>query len=929
VLFRLAPEIYRQLDLDQDNNFRKYTRGQRYSFDNLRHKAARFADLRNPLKVRSQYNEVVTLRLGPEVLVLGDLQQRGIDATVTATQEFTTPTGRFKFDDVGKELLFSGSVLPGNNRRVTVIRIISSTMVLTEPALTGPDATPFKWELRAAVVRDPSVRTVQIQSGYVDLIGLGWIVTDGLSTFEVVGRRHAHWNDPIRKSFVVQDGPDAAFDITGKLVVQSGVFTAEAIGQQIQTNGANPNNVGVWEITGISAGGPSGTTATVSAATLVDITLTGLSGMTATTVGARLRVAGAASVGNNGTFTITTFLSASSVIVSCATGVFPDAASGSIVWEVLTPPWNITIEQSGDRFPDQTPYYWALLPRAELDLKAVPQPRGVEEKNGLQGSVVGANQFTAADGLFDNADAAPVKHLTVRGSALGNDGIYEVTGVVLPSTLNVTPAFPGGAESGLLWELRRATLIGDLTQVQAYPQPLLPIFVKDFGIEVDSRESEFLQRSNADHVGRWVNIKGIQKAYRVLGELTGMEVSVEKLWRISQELYLQLAASGYSSQLLQVGDAAPGRTGQTGYLAFSGGRVHLLDATAAFLPSDVGLVVRVTKANDPLNSKLYTVDQYVSPTEVYFRSVDGASTPDYGLGGSAGDPMIWWSLERLYTTLEPRRPRMDDMNPDLLTDIVNYLAPPTDTFSMDRWCWEADFSTTVPYIPVSVVPIAGQYLWQVTVATPVGQPGSAEVITVPDHWVFVDALGEEYGIETVPVAAGVGQWAFTVYGVVAPAIVGVNPTYLYYDCPLVPDCDFCASHWVFARIGFGPELAAEIGPAIENIYTRTLERIEQVKPVHVRIVALFVREVEAKLNLTASIEAHPYIYATLVAPITAFYDDFPADVIPADTALLASIETDVSWLLATLDATLNPLFDNYPADDLYSDNSLGASIETP
>lgn len=848
VLFRLAPEIYRQLDLDQDNNFRKYTRGQRYSFDNLRHKAARFADLRNPLKVRSQYNEVVTLRLGPEVLVLGDLQQRGIDATVTATQEFTTPTGRFKFDDVGKELLFSGSVLPGNNRRVTVIRIISSTMVLTEPALTGPDATPFKWELRAAVVRDPSVRTVQIQSGYVDLIGLGWIVTDGLSTFEVVGRRHAHWNDPIRKSFVVQDGPDAAFDITGKLVVQSGVFTAEAIGQQIQTNGANPNNVGVWEISEISFGGP---------------------------------------------------------------------------------PWTLTLVQSGERFFDPTPYYWALLPRAELDLKAVPQPRGVEEKNGLQGSVVGANQFTAADGLFDNADAAPVKHLTVRGSALGNDGIYEVTGVVLPSTLNVTPAFPGGAESGLLWELRRATLIGDLTQVQAYPQPLLPIFVKDFGIEVDSRESEFLQRSNADHVGRWVNIKGIQKAYRVLGELTGMEVSVEKLWRISQELYLQLAASGYSSQLLQVGDAAPGRTGQTGYLAFSGGRVHLLDATAAFLPSDVGLVVRVTKANDPLNSKLYTVDQYVSPTEVYFRSVDGASTPDYGLGGSAGDPMIWWSLERLYTTLEPRRPRMDDMNPDLLTDIVNYLAPPTDTFSMDRWCWEADFSTTVPYIPVSVVPIAGQYLWQVTVATPVGQPGSAEVITVPDHWVFVDALGEEYGIETVPVAAGVGQWAFTVYGVVAPAIVGVNPTYLYYDCPLVPDCDFCASHWVFARIGFGPELAAEIGPAIENIYTRTLERIEQVKPVHVRIVALFVREVEAKLNLTASIEAHPYIYATLVAPITAFYDDFPADVIPADTALLASIETDVSWLLATLDATLNPLFDNYPADDLYSDNSLGASIETP
>lgn len=848
VLFRLSPEIYRQLDLDQNNNFQKYTRGQRYSFDNLRHKAARFADLRNPLKVRTQYNEVVTLRLGPELVVLGELQQRGIDGTVTAQREFTTPTGRFKFDDVGKEIIVAGSVLPGNNSRVTIIRIVSSSKVLTEPALTGPDTVPFKWELRAAVTRDPTIRTVQIQSGYVDLIGKNWIVTDGLSTFTVVGRRHNDWKDPIRKSFVVQDGTNAYFDLTGKLVVPTGMFTAEAVGQLIQTNGSLPDNVGVWEISDIS-GGP-------------------------------------------------------------------------------LPPWTLTLVQSGERFPDQNPYYWALLPRAELDLQAVPQPRGVAEQQGLQGAVAAANLFTVADGLFDLTDADPVKLLTVRGSTLGNDGIYTVTGVTLPATLAVTPAFPGGVEAGLLWELRRATLIGDTTQVQAYPQPLLPIFVTDFGIEVDSRESEFLQRSNADHVGRWVNIKGIQKAYRVLGELTGMEVSVEKLWRIGQELYLYLYASGYASQVLEVGEATAGRYGQTGQLVFISGRAHLVDATAVFVPSDVGLVVSITQASNVLNVKLYTVDQYISPTEVAFRSVDSAEMPDYGVGGSSGDPKLWWALERLYTTLEPRRPRMDDFNADLLTDIVNFVAPPTDTFSMDRWCWEPDFSTTVPYFPVSVVPIEGQYLWQVTVATPGGQPGSAEVILVPEHWVLVDAAGVEYGIETVPVAAGVGQWSFTVFGVLPPTLVGPNPTYLFYDCPLIKDCDFCASHWVYARIGFGPDLAGEVGPAIENIYTRVLERIEQVKPTHVRIVALFVREMEASLNLTASIEAHPYLQATLVAPLTAFFDDFPADQFPLDIVLTASIEPDVSWLYAILDASLNPLFDNYPADDLYSDNSLGASVET-
>lgn len=847
VLFRLAPEIYRQLDVDQDNNFQKYTRGQRYSFDNLRHKAARFADLRNPLKVRTQYNEVVTLRLGAEVFVLGDLQQRGIDGTVTATQEFSTPTGRFMFDDVGKEISVTSSVIPGNNRRVTIIKIISTTRVLTEPALTGPDATPFKWELRSVVIDDPTIRTVEVQSGYVDLIGNGWVVTDGLSTFEVVGRRHAQWNDRIRKSFVVQEGEGAYFDLTGKLIVLTGVFTAEAIGQKIQTNGDNPDNVGVWEISDIS-GGP-------------------------------------------------------------------------------LPPWTVTLVQSGERFPDQTPYYWALLPRAELDLRAVPQPRGVEEKNGLQGAVTGLNQFTVADGLFDPADADPVKLITVRGSTLGNDGIYTVASVTLPNILLVTPAFPGGPEAGLLWELRRATLIGDTTQVQAYPQPLLPIFVTDFGIEVDARESEFLQRSNADHVGRWVNIKGVQNAYKVLGELTGMEVTVEKLWRVTQELFLWLRSNGYTSQTLEAGEALPGRFSQTGRLVFSAGRVHLIDSSAAFVPSDVEMVVRVTHSFDVLNSKLYTVDQYISPTEVAFRTVDSAATPDYGVGGSVTDPMLWWALERLYTTLEPRRPRMDDFNSDLLADIVAFVAPPTDTFSVDRFCWEPDFSTTVPYVPVSVTSIAGQYLWQVVVATPFGQPGSAEAILVPDNWVLVDAFGVEYGIETVPVAAGVGQWSFTVFGVLPPTLVGPNPTYLFYDCPLVLSCDFCASNWVYARIAFGPDLASEIGSAIENIYTRTLERIEQVKPAHVRIISLFVREIEAKLTLTADIETHPFLYATLVAPITAFYDDFPADAYPADTVLLASIETDVSWLINILDATLNPLFDDYPADDLYSDNSLGASVD--
>jgi hypothetical protein len=62
------------------------------------------------------------------------------------------------------------------------------------------------------------------------------------------------------------------------------------------------------------------------------LTITGLSGMSSSSVGQNLTLYGAASSGNNGTFTITSFISASSVVVSNSNGVASDANSGHIAW---------------------------------------------------------------------------------------------------------------------------------------------------------------------------------------------------------------------------------------------------------------------------------------------------------------------------------------------------------------------------------------------------------------------------------------------------------------------------------------------------------------------------------------------------------------------------------------------------------------------
>lgn len=78
--------------------------------------------------------------------------------------------------------------------------------------------------------------------------------------------------------------------------------------------------------------GQTGAAATVAAFGAGVATITGLTGMTANSVGNFLTISGAATVGNNGTFLIITFNSATSVDISNATGASPDANDGAIVW---------------------------------------------------------------------------------------------------------------------------------------------------------------------------------------------------------------------------------------------------------------------------------------------------------------------------------------------------------------------------------------------------------------------------------------------------------------------------------------------------------------------------------------------------------------------------------------------------------------------
>lgn len=83
---------------------------------------------------------------------------------------------------------------------------------------------------------------------------------------------------------------------------------------------------------GARISGQTGSTLSILSKVGNQVTLIGLTGMTAESAGRFLSVSGAASAANNGTFEIITYISPSSVVIINAAGVAPDGNNGSLIW---------------------------------------------------------------------------------------------------------------------------------------------------------------------------------------------------------------------------------------------------------------------------------------------------------------------------------------------------------------------------------------------------------------------------------------------------------------------------------------------------------------------------------------------------------------------------------------------------------------------
>jgi hypothetical protein len=828
VLFEYIPEVYRESDGAADGLLETFSESLRPSFDELRRQIRDLDTLRDPFTVRTQFTETERITLGPQIVPVGELEQRGVDARVDATQQFIAPGGRFSIIDIGKELTVTNSAFDVNNKTVVIAGVANPTTVLTEPNF-DTDPGPLTWELRPTVTVTEGVVTVQVRGGDVSGIKPGWKLNDGFAEFTVQARRQFPAISSSPSFLTDREGNDGAINGSNNFTSPLVNFVQADVGKLISVStSVIPENNNRWEILSVE--------------------------------------------------------SATEAVVQNSEGDAPAI--------------------------DGQPFFWALLPFAELDLTSTIAPRGTIEQEGLLGEITAAGPpsvFKSSEGAFTATDVG--KRLTISGSTIPlNNTTSEIFSVLAADTVELVDALTveAPASPGLRWEVRRATAIGNLGQVDVRATSLIKSFAQDFGIEIDSQENEDRQRSWVANVSRWIQQKGTQKGYEIIANISGFNVEVIPLFRVS----INQSDAFPVDLLFEIGESGSGRSGTDGSLSEPGTSVQFSSPTGAFLKSDCGIQVRIRDAAVPGNEKLYTIEDFIDSNTVEMRPIDTVTLPEGNNGA------LTWAIIRLYTNQPPAIPNFDEVDADFMEQIIDGdPVQTTDFFGVDKYCWEDDFFADVE-ISVDSVAAISPGVFDVT-STGVSQGpnpilGDPGVVKLAGNWKLIDSVGSEFFVETVPAETppASGDWLFEVKAALSPA---TGAAVLRYDCPVNLTCDYCGASRVLLRITLGT-IANETGAAIERVLDRVLLRFDQVTPAHVQIVPVLSQEISMGLDITVTVEPAE-ILAAIYAPKDAYYDDVPADIIVADPNLQS---TDVPHFSEAGQA-------DYP----YTDLVLRCTVETP
>jgi len=894
-LWKLIPELHRSED--STGLLLAFIEGLFPSFDTLRREIRDFEDLRDPLKVRTQYDTVRRLKFGERIQRQGETEQRGIDGYVDALGQFNAISGRFRETEVGKELFIRDSIIPANNRKVTITVDLDLNTVKTDPSL-APDAGPLRWEMREAIKDTTSYVTVEVRGGDVDDIRPGWLVSDGFADFTVRARRQFAEIGGLAYQ-TVKEGTDGDIDATLRFAAANGDFTPQNIGQFVSISGSDTEeNNRKFEIVDVDM-------STTPPRLLLKGFLTRDDGPLAWALLARpqLDLDGRAVpegvVEQEGTQLVIAGGGAGDVSASAA--YFESDDEGKYIdlrgctadptqngqYEILTvtDPNNATLDASFSTA--ETNVYWEL--RAATTTGLIER-YGVDlEITDVDYPVAGKSRVLAPSANFDPSEVG----LSLRifnSSITGNnttvtiDDVEDEEYAIIDTALTLD-------DGPLSWEVQSS----DLTKINGRAESIIKFMAPDFGIEIDTQESEARQRSFVRHINTWLDLKGQEQSYEILGAISGFDVDVFNVYHIAPSFL------GSVGDVYEAGEADTGRFGSDGELRLSGTVGEFYSVSALFRASDVGKSLRVSNCGDSNNNNLYHIGEFIDSQTVRFDSLPAGTLPDYGATGTVpGNADIDWIVVSLYTEQPPAQPNFDEIVADTMEEWIDSNPPTGDEFLIDKYCWEDDFAAFVDVTVNSVTLLSG-LIYEVNVtgqadAIPRDSGGPTRQELDGPIWKLIDSSSAEFIVETSPLNVGGSNYTFEVIS--DPSnLPSTGAGILQYQCREEGSCDYCAASVAVAVIEIG-SVADETGVAIERVLERVIQRLQTMpKPAHVRLVPIFKQTLEASLNITAEIDPGKEVFPTLLASLQAYYDDIPADDIPVDSAVLrAEVDaTDTVW----------------------------------
>jgi len=847
VLYKQLPGIYQDQDEAQGYPLQTWMNAIVPLFDRGLEKAETWRDLRDPLRVTTRYDQVVTITLGRIKDPDAPIEQRGADGTITSDRSFSSPTARFDSTDLGKTLTVLTSGLPSNNRTVVISAVTNTTTVRTNPPLLT-DPIPFKWFVKGFPLIPPGEMAFEVVSGDVGAIGPAWILNDGASDFTVLSRsRFFPFGSETRllteregsQGTALSDGrfqaevEFAQTDVGKPFTVSGSSLPANNVKSQIYAvDVADPTKISLTESITLGTGLNRGVIYALQpgvAGVSVEHVVDGASQPLSVRVReSRITVALATDGSSHPTSTagavaaaVTASPEASPLVTAVAAGTGLGVAEVAVLTEI---PGAALLLDGG-------PLTWALLPYPELLLATASPPAGIIEQSGTDLVLSGGSAFSAASATLIATDVG--NQLVIRGSALGNDGVYPIATVTGPTSGTVTVISPLSAESGLTWEIRTPSRQADATTVTVRAPSQIELLGADFDLDIDTTQSEARQRSWVESSIQWMEVKGVANSYRIIGLLSGYDVETTALYRVSRAVYSAIPSM---NRVLDA-ETGAGRAGTDGQLTQVGSDVHFVSATAALRASDIGRVLDLSNCSTGGNDDLFTITAWVSPTEVVLGSPPTATAPDNGTGGTLTSPTIVWAVARLYTDLPPTRPLYDDVNVELMQQIVG----PTH-FLMDTYCWDSSqtdqFTIDITNVtPSTTFGIPSYITVEVTgILQGTGNYSTARVMGVASAWQITDSNGTLYYTESLPTLTAAGPpevCTFLVYGANVPAL---GTATMKYICDETTSCDYCKAAAI--KVAITPTtILNDLNVDLDRALTMLEARLEsEPRPAHVRLI---------------------------------------------------------------------------------------------